>query len=604
MKSYINKFLAGAAILAMAGFTSCVGDLDQLPQDPNSKTANKFAENPRDAIAEVMAKCYSSLAVSGQSGPNGGADISGLDGGTSQWTRTIFMLEEFPTDECLWMYNDGGVDEMRWGTWGSTNVAIFGTYSRLYTHIAVCNDFLRLVNNPGDNGLSFPEVAEGNQISQAEVDQFKLEARALRDLSYYYVIDFFGDAARAWDDMKYGEAPRQTTRAALFEEVVADLEDVLANFNESGVYGRLSKDGVEALLCKYYLNAEVYTGTAMYDKCWNHCANLIARHDVNANHGLAKDYLSLFCANNRLFGPAGALKDQNEILWSVPQDGTYTQPWGGTTFLVNGAIKNMSAADAEILKGDVTVSDGYMNQIYYGTMDSWGCMHARPQFADKFSFVNGKSGDGRTYLWLTEHAGFSKENVPYNEFDKGYACIKYTAVNCNPTTGEMKKFVDPVTGLNRIGEGHFETVSNDGLTYESYVLDAVLSTHHDTNVPVIRLADVYLMAAECALRGAGNATDGLKYVNYIRERAGVPHWNSGELTLNSLLDERSRELYWENCRRTDLVRFNKFTGSSYLWSWKGGVETGTAYPSHFNIYPIPSDVIATYGDSYKQNPGY
>lgn len=584
--------------MATLGLGACVNDLDQFPQDPNKITPNRFKENPREYLGEVMGKCYSSLAVSGQPGPNGDCDISGLDGGTSQWTRTIFMLQEFPTDECLWMYNDGGVDELRWGTWSNTNAAIYGTYSRLYVHIAVCNDFIRLASNPGQYDITYDAEL------QKDVDQLILEARALRDLSYYYVIDFFGDAVWAWDDMKYGEVPQQTTRTDLFNKVTADLEDVLSKFQDSNVYGRLSKDGVESLLCRYYLNAEVYTGTAMYDKCWEHAQNIIARHQGGGfqNSGLANDYLSLFCANNRMFAPAGDLKAQNEILWYIPQDATYTQPYGGSTFLVNGGIKNMATADIDILKGDANVADGYMNQLWYGTTDSWGCMHARPQLSDKFNFVNGYSGDGRTYLWLTESAGFQKQNVPFNEFQAGYACMKFTAVDCNPD-GTMPKFVDPVTGLRRAGVTTETQQSQGGYTWTQYNVDGA-SQFHNTGVPVIRLADVYLMAAESALRMGSHQAEALTYVNYVRERAGVPAWNSGELTLNSLLDERARELYWESTRRTDLIRYNRFTGSNYLWAWKGGVEGGTALPSHFNLYPIPANVVAVYGSSYKQNPGY
>lgn len=603
MKSYINKILAGVALTAMVGMTACVDDLNQLPQDPNSDTAANFKNNPKEYIGEVMAKCYSSLAVSGQSGPNGDSDIKGLDGGTSQWSRTVFMLEEFPTDECLWMYNDGGVDDLRWGTWGSANVAVFGTYSRLYTHIAVCNDFLRLTADLGTYGIT-PDAA-----LQKEIDQFNLEARALRGLSYYYIIDFFGNGVLAWDDMAYGVVPEQVTRKELFNKVTADLEDVLTKFQDSNVYGRVGKDGVEALLCRYYLNAEVYTGTAMYDKCWQHCQNIINRHKGGGfeGSGLANDYLALFGNNNQMFGPGGSLKAQNEILWLIAQNATYTQPWGGSTFLVNGGIKNMSASNEDILTGASKVSDGYMNQTYYGTMDSWGCMHARPQLSDKFGFTNGSSMDGRTYLWLTENAGFIKENVPFNEFQSGYACIKFTACDAN-ADGTMPRFVDPVTGLNRIGVAEKTVVKYTDAagverTFDNYSI-ANLSTHHNTSVPVIRLADVYLMAAEAAMRGAGNTADALTYVNYIRHRAGVSSWTAADLTLNSILDERARELYWESVRRTDLVRFNRFAGSSYLWAWKGGVETGTALPAHFNLYPLPADVLATYGSSMTQNPGY
>ena len=74
-------------------------------------------------------------------GPDGASDISGLDGGTSQYTRALFMMNEFTTDESKWIYADAGVVDLNTNTWGNGNANVFGTYSRLYVHIAICNDF-------------------------------------------------------------------------------------------------------------------------------------------------------------------------------------------------------------------------------------------------------------------------------------------------------------------------------------------------------------------------------------------------------------------------------------------------------------------------------
>lgn len=128
MKSYISKFFMGAALLAMTGLASCVGDLDHMPKDPNTTTPGNFKDDPKKYLSEVMAKCYSSLAVSGQKGPGGDSDISGLDGGASNWTRVIFMLNEFTTDEVSWIWPDVGVFDLCTGTWGSSNGNLYGAY--------------------------------------------------------------------------------------------------------------------------------------------------------------------------------------------------------------------------------------------------------------------------------------------------------------------------------------------------------------------------------------------------------------------------------------------------------------------------------------------
>ncbi|MDE6304213.1 MAG: RagB/SusD family nutrient uptake outer membrane protein [Paramuribaculum sp.] len=569
MKSIISKFFLGAAAVAVAGLTSCVGDLDQMPKDPNSITPGNFKDNPKEYLGEVMAKCYSSLAVSGQKGPGGDADISGLDGGTSNWSRVIFMLNEFTTDEVCWIWPDVGVFDLCTSTWGSSNSNLYGGYGRLYTHIAVCNDFIRTVRD-GYFGL--------DASLQAEADQFILEARALRDLSYFYVIDFFGNATLAWDDMAYGDIPQQVTRAELYEKVVTDLEDVLANFKESGVYGRVGVDGIEALLCKFYLNAGVFTGTPAYDKCWQHAQNIIRRHTGGGfnNTGLANDYLALFCASNDMFMPGGSLKDQNEILWGIPFGYPYTQSYGGTMFLIASSI---SAAS--------------MPTVLYGLNADWSCMHAREQFSKKFNFNNGVSSDPRTELWCTEAQGFTITNDEFSTMTSGYAAIKFTNTKANPD-GTMPRhtYVDPASGKTYRWAGVPEVNG----------LPAQTNEFADTDFPIIRLADVYLMAAECALRGAGDAETGLSYANAVRSRAGVSQWAMAEYTLDNLLDERARELYWENVRRTDLVRFDRFTTD--IWNWKNNQPHGGAIASYMNIFPIPADIIATYGSSMKQNPGY
>lgn len=579
MKSYISKFFMGAALLAMAGMTSCTGDLEQLPADPNVLTPNQFSENPKAYLGGILGKCYSSLAVSGQYGPNGDSDIKGVDGGSSQWGRVQYYLEDLPTDIGLWIYQDAGVPDLVNDNWGASNEFVYCAYSRYYTHIAVCNDFIRLTRKLGDYGITVGGSG-ANSISQAEVDQFVLEARALRALSYYYVINWFGASTIAWDDMEYGQTPPQAeSRTALYDKVVADLEDVLANYPDgTPVYGRVGKDGIEALLCKYYLNSEVWTGTPRWDKVWEHAQNIINRHQGGGfqGSGLANDYLSLFCGNNDMFMPGGSLADQNEILWGIPYDWNNTQPWGGTMFLIAAPTKD-AAGDAI----------GFCNKTWYGITAAWGCLLARKEFSEKFGFVNGESIDGRSYIWLTDKAGYSIENQLPLEWAHGYVAMKFTNVHCN-ADGTMPKWKDPEKGLNRIG---VQPVQAD-------------NQWPDTDYPIIRLADVYLMAAEATLHGAGNQADGLKYVNLIRQRAGVSTWNAAEFTADNLLDERARELYSEACRRTDLIRFNKFTGSAYTWQLKGGVQNGTSIQEYRNLYPFPTRVIAGYGSSMKQNPGY
>ncbi len=148
--------------------------------------------------------------------------------------------------------------------------------------------------------------------------------------------------------------------------------------------------------------------------------------------------------------------------------------------------------------------------------------------------------------------------------------------------------------------GKFKNVTSEGVRGSD-------SDFPDTDFPMFRLADIYLMASEAILRSNGNRALALEYFNRVRTRAyggsTTGNISDAQLDLDMILDERARELYWECHRRTDLVRFGKFTTGDYLWQWKGGVMDGRAVEDFRNVYPIPSaDVGANI--NLVQNEGY
>ena len=109
------------------------------------------------------------------------------------------------------------------------------------------------------------------------------------------------------------------------------------------------------------------------------------------------------------------------------------------------------------------------------------------------------------------------------------------------------------------------------------------------------------MLAEAQLRNGGIQADGLDAYNAVRTRAGLNAVSS--VDLDDIIDERGRELYWENMRRQDLVRFGLLTSSEYLWDWKGGSYEGNSVDDRYNLYPIPTTEINS-NNKLEQNPGY
>lgn len=602
MKAIFNKILLGAVMAAGLGLSSCVGDLDQLPRDPSTIMAPTFAENPRYYVGELMGKCYMGLAVSGQNGPDSDADIKGVDGGMSQWSRSMFHLNEFTTDEMWWIYyNENGFDGLLNGNWAADSDALYSAYSRYYCHISVCNDFLRTMNSLASNGVQIGGEGE-NAISQAEIDQFCREARALRALSYFNVIDFWGRGCVAWDNQEYGQIPPQAeSRQSLYQLVVSDLEDVYNNWpdNQSVVYGRIGKEAVAGLLCRYYLNEKVFTNnyedgaveSAIYSgadgwtKCWNMAQTIIRNHEGNNRFGgLVPSYLSVFCSSNSAFMPGGSNSQLNEILWGVPFNETYTQPYGGTTYLTLAPV--IAGASNEI-------GQNFCDPSYFGLGNAWGCLGMRSSLADKFDFVDGYSTDARTYLWMTSAYGYTNDLSDIGSYSTQWHPIKFTNLYCNPD-GTMPLWQDSKTGLNRAGV----RLDGDNVECTTY--------YSNTDLPIIRLADVYLMAAECAVNGASGSSlaDAMKYINYVRSRANAtPLTSTAEVTKNFILDERSRELYMECVRRTDLIRNDQFT-SNYNWPYKGGVAGGAPLESTRTLFPFPTNVVAVYGSAMVQNAGY
>ena len=145
--------------------------------------------------------------------------------------------------------------------------------------------------------------------------------------------------------------------------------------------------------------------------------------------------------------------------------------------------------------------------------------------------------------------------------------------------------------------GKYSNISSTGVSGSN-------TTFVDTDFPLFRLADVYLMYAEATLRGGnGSRATALGYINALKTRAGAATISDADLTLDYILDERSRELSWEYTRRTDLIRYGKFTSASYLWPWKGGVKDGKGVQEFRNLFPIPAADI-TANRNLVQNPGY
>ena len=212
MKFNIKKTaIYSFAFAAAMSFTSCVGDLDVTPIDPNLDTPENVLTGT-EAYNQLLAKCYSALAVSSPDGDSGSPDISGIDGGFGQYLRALYNLQELPTDEAVIGWNDQTIKDLHGLQWTSSDVFVSACYSRVFYQISICNEVIRQIDAAGSN--------------DALMQQYRAEARALRGLSYLHAIDLFGNVPFADEKSEVGGAnPQQISRADLFNWMVKDMEE-------------------------------------------------------------------------------------------------------------------------------------------------------------------------------------------------------------------------------------------------------------------------------------------------------------------------------------------------------------------------------------------
>lgn len=540
------KFLSISTIFLSIMVLSCTKDLNTSPIDPVVLTTDKvFASD--DAYIQLLSKCYGGLVLTGlgTDGGSGSPELANGDEGVTSFLRVLWGAQEMTTDESANTWGDGDLDEYHKQKWSDANSYNFMLYKRIYYNITVCNQYIKTVQ-PRLNGL--------NNELKTNVTNYLAEARFLRAMYYYYAMDLWGNVPFVDEKDIIGSFfPKQIKRSDLFNYVESELKAVshnlLAPSTNAATYGRATKAAAWSVLAKMYLNSEIYLGAGnkKYSECITYCDS-ITNAGVYTLHSVAKGtkfspYLELFLGDN-------GNNCRDEIIFPITCDAIHTQNWGGTTFIIHAAIG-----------GNIPAS-------LMGT-GGWGGNVTTSVFSNNFSDLTGKT-DTRAMFFAPSLIGnnFLPKTTGFND---SYGITKWRNLNADGTVSSTSDYMN-----------------ND--------------------FPLIRLADVYLMYAEAVLRGGagGNTGTSLTYINKIRERAyGNTSGDvaSSDINLDFILGERARELYWEASRRTDLIRFGKFSNSTYVWDWKGNVISGAATDSHLDLFPIPASDRSV-NTNLVQNPGY
>ncbi len=453
----------------------------------------------------------------------------------------------------LWNANELTTDEAICA-WGDTGIPAFNFNQYDASHPMLRGFYYRLYVGI-DYCNHYLDVCAGVDATR------EAEVRFLRALDYYFLMDCWGNVPFTLEIS--ATSPEQISREDLFawleEEILDLLPDLMAPRAVSSAdegYGRVDQDAANLLLARMYLNAEVYTGSAR----WSDAATY-AQKVIEGPHVLNTTSMNGWSAYQMLFmGDNGETSAATEAILPVLQDGITTTAWCTSLFLM-----------ASTWKADMNYNSDY------GSTEFWAGNRARRELLDKF-FPNSDApnvnmedmitaaGDDRAIFYGIDR---TLDIATPTEFTEGFSVAKFRNTYASGGTPHHTQFVD---------------------------MDYFL----------MRSAEAYLIYAECDARQNGGTTTstGTAYINTLRERANAS--TQTQYSLDQILDERARELYYEGFRRTDLIRYGYYGGSNsgnYLWQWKGGTANGVSFAAYRNLFALPDEDMNA-NPNLTQNTGY
>lgn len=540
---HIAWIAAGASML----FTACIGDLDTLPLNPSDSTSETVYGADESGYIAGLTKLYFNFVS------NETTDLQVSDAGASELVRAFWTVQEVTSDacKCAWE-NDAWVRAMNTNTWSDAdNDATYAVYVRTLQGIAYTNEYLRQTASDrlSDRGVS-SELA-------AKIQGFRAEARFLRAYFYWLALDVFGDVPFTTENSPFGGGvnPKQASRKDVFDYCISELTALAADDSPMPAarsnYPRADKGAVLGLLARMYLNAEVYTGTPMWQEAKDACEDIFTM-----GYSLCPEYADLFRGDNGENPEA-----LNEVLFGISYDAEQTQSYGGTSYLTLAAI---------------AATDVSSTQMINGVNNGWGGIRVPYEYVEKYFNVRNADYSAGTYdvndkrgrMFYIKGRSESMDGALY-VFLNGWSCLKFNNIPHN-------------------------------MDQDSYLETAASKAYSDIDFPMIRLGEIYLIYAEACMN-LGQANTALPKVQELAARAGVTAPTS--ITQEWLIEERARELMWEGHRRTDLIRYGKFTSSSFLWTYKGGSFSGQGFDDHMKIFAIPASELAS-NPELHQNPGY
>ena len=369
------------------------------------------------------------------------------------------------------------------------------------------------------------------------------EAKFIRAYSMFWLIDMFGQVPFRTPDEGPDVNPTVMSRSEAYDFAVKDLTEAIPDLPSIGPSTELigaSKAAGMFLLAKFYLNKHIFTGSGTADA--SDMAQVISLVDDIKAEGfnLQEGYFELF---------EDSVND--ETIW----------------FTTSGVGPNIW-------------NTLHYNQIVPDQAGGWNGFTTIAEFYDLFE---GDPNINTPGSGQEERRGFVPTDGTNYGIGNGFLIGQQYDANGNPykdRAGGPLVFTKELPGLL----GNNERTGIRVIKYNP--ANGAFANHK----VVFRYADAHLMKAEATFRSGGDATALINELRTLRGASPI-----GSVTEQDIIDERGRELYGEQWRRNDLIRFGQFTQP---WSYKevSGDETK-------NLYPIPATAIIS-NPNLVQNPGY
>lgn len=523
MKLNIRKYAALMACACGLTITSCTGDLDVTPINPQqTQVANDDA---------LFNKLYATFSLTGQQGNAGKPDIPSNvmeNEGFTQYYRMQWYLNEFTSDEAAWTWSgNDNLQGLMYNKYTANEGFVLGLYYRLYFDITLCNSYIN------DIGKDPQRLAE---------------ARFIRAYNYASVLDIFG--AGPFCTKVSSDNAVYYNRQQLFDYVESELLDIEDKMADPGrnTYGRADKVAVWLLLSRLYLNAEVYTGHERNGDAMIYANKVLNNGYYHLNFDGATNpitgekysaYQMLFLADNNSNGA------QYEAILPVLQDGITTRTDGGTQLLIQASYDNKN--------------DNMETDVPSGTNRSWGkCLQIKGKLVDQF-FKGAKAPETGSIATMTAAANDDRALF----YSKGY-----------------KQYITEVDQLdNGFASVKFRNVRSDGA--RTSAIDYV-----DTDLPLMRMAEAYLTYAEASVRKFGPNSDADSKLRVLRDRAHAAPLNNATLD-DICAEWAREFWFEGRRRMDLIRFNKFAGQSDYKWEFMGGEVKGTSFPSFRKVFAIP-----------------